>query len=157
MKRACVPTFALGMITVLALAPSAVAVQGDDTAIVRAADPGDIPALGDSADRPVPMACTQVAANPQDDSADNFPSGAVDIDVLANDPSGVELTFVGQPEHGTTTISGPGTVTYTPDIRGNYTDSFTYAVSGCLLCSGNYCYEPDIGVATVTVDVYFIE
>lgn len=157
MKRACVLTFAFVTITVLALAPSAVAGEGEDQAIIRSTDPAGIPALGESADRPVPMSCTRVAANPQDDSADNFPSGPVDIDVLANDPSGVELTWVGQPDHGTTTISGPGTVTYTPGIRGNYTDSFLYGVSGCLQCSGSYCTEPDFGFATVTVDVYFIE
>lgn len=157
MKRTSARTLALVAAFALPLAPCAAAADG--TIVARTTEGGGIPALDvfTAELHPRPMTCTQVAANPQDDSANNWPSGPVEIDVLANDPSGVELTYVGQPDHGTTTISGPGTVTYTPDVRGSYTDSFTYAVSGCLQCSGMYCTEPDFGVATVTVDVYFIE
>lgn len=153
MKKTLVSSCAL---LLLAAFTPAEAADGTGPTVLPAGG-SEIPALNGFVPEAEPMSCSLVWANAEDDHADNFPSGPVTIDVLANDAPGVELRYVGQPSHGTTTISGPTTITYDPDIPWTGTDSFTYAVTGCLQCYYGWCSEPDLDSATVTVDVHFIE
>jgi hypothetical protein len=55
------------------------------------------------------------------------------IDVLDNDsdPDGdtLEVTSVSDPDHGSASINGNDTITYTPDANYNGPDSFTYTIS----------------------------
>ncbi len=108
---------------------------------------------------PTAMACTLAPANAQDDYAiAGYPFDVqVQIDLLANDASGVTLGFVGQPSHGSVQVTGPGTVTYTVEEPKAGSDQFVYSVRGCLQCHNGWCSEPDIGFATVHLDLYFIE
>jgi hypothetical protein len=78
----------------------------------------------------------EVPNNPpavRDDSAATNEDAAVSIPVLGNDtdPDGDPLTVasVTQPSHGTVTINGGQTVTYTPHANFNGSDSFTYTAS----------------------------
>jgi len=82
-----------------------------------------------------------------DDSATTNEDTAIAvISVLANDtdPDGDTLTIddFTQPTHGTTGSNGNGTLTYTPGINYNGTDSFTYTIG-----DGNG------GTATATVNI----
>jgi len=67
-----------------------------------------------------------------DDTAVIDEDSSVNLNVMANDSDvdGGEMIMdsVTQPEHGTVTINGNGTVTYTPDANFNGTDSFTYTI-----------------------------
>ncbi len=58
---------------------------------------------------------------------------AVSITVLTNDsdPDGdtLSVTAAGDPAHGSTTVNGDNTITYTPDANFNGTDTFTYTIS----------------------------
>ena len=119
------------------------------------------PGLGDLAQKPAAMACTVAPAGAQDDSG--FVAIPVqpsdEINVLANDASGVQLSWVGTPSHGTVEITGPGTVTYTVSSEGPlaFEDQFSYGVSGCLQCHNGWCSEPDFATATVHIDIQLLE
>ena len=67
-----------------------------------------------------------------DDTAVIDEDSSVNLNVMANDydVDGGEMFMdsVTQPEHGTVTINGNGTVTYTPDANYNGADSFTYTI-----------------------------
>ena len=68
-----------------------------------------------------------------DDAAETDEDTAVEIDVLANDTDvdGDELSVqpATDPEHGTVTVNGDGTVTYTPDADYYGGDAFEYTIS----------------------------
>jgi hypothetical protein len=68
-----------------------------------------------------------------DDSAETPEDTPVTVDVLDNDsdPDGDPLTVtaVSDPPHGAAAINPDGTVTYTPDLNFNGSDSFTYTIS----------------------------
>ena len=68
-----------------------------------------------------------------DDAAEMEEDTAVEIDVLANDTDvdGDELSVQSatDPEHGTVTVNGDGTVTYTPDADYYGGDAFEYTIS----------------------------
>jgi hypothetical protein len=63
-----------------------------------------------------------------DDTATTPGETPVNVDVLANDPSGpsLEVTEVTDGANGTVVIEDDGTVTYTPDPGFSGTDTFTY-------------------------------
>jgi hypothetical protein len=69
----------------------------------------------------------------RDDEANTVENTPVTIDVLANDtdPEGdaISVTSVTQPDNGTATDNGDGTVTYTPNFGFTGVDSFTYTIS----------------------------
>jgi hypothetical protein len=79
-----------------------------------------------------------------DDSAQTTSGNAVTVDVLANDVAnggtGLHVSAVGTPAHGSATISG-GRIVYTPDSSFVGTDTFTYTVA------------TSVGTATATVTV----
>ncbi|WP_175472164.1 MULTISPECIES: Ig-like domain-containing protein [unclassified Curtobacterium] len=77
------------------------------------------------------------------DAAETRASTPVDVAVTRND-SGTALTVqsVTQPEHGTATVTGAGTVTYTPAAGFSGTDRFSYTVT-----------DPTGGTATAVVTV----
>ena len=68
-----------------------------------------------------------------DDAAETDEDTAVEIDVLANDTDvdGDELSVqpATDPEHGTVTVNGDGTVTYAPDADYYGDDAFEYTIS----------------------------
>ncbi|WP_236642010.1 Ig-like domain-containing protein [Dokdonia sinensis] len=67
-----------------------------------------------------------------DDTASTNEDTPVDIAVLDNDDLGTEpttITDVTDPANGTVTINGDGTVTYTPDMDFNGTDTFEYTIT----------------------------
>ena len=73
-----------------------------------------------------------VAPGVQDDAAATDEDTATTIDVLANDAGGEEpdaatLRIVGDPAHGTATVTG-GNVVYTPAAEWSGTDTFKYEV-----------------------------
>ena len=67
-----------------------------------------------------------------DDTAIIDEDSSVNLNVMQNDYDvdgvSVSMDSVTQPEHGTVTINGNGTVTYTPDANFNGADSFTYTI-----------------------------
>src|SRR6185295_14934887 len=66
------------------------------------------------------------------DSAISNEGGNVVIAVLANDTdldSALTVTAASTPAHGTATINGNGTITYTPVSTYSGADSFTYTIS----------------------------
>jgi serine protease len=67
-----------------------------------------------------------------DDSATTSEDTPVTINVLANDSDvdgdALQVTGVSDPPHGSAAVNANNTVTYTPDINYNGTDSFTYTV-----------------------------
>jgi hypothetical protein len=69
---------------------------------------------------------------PADDSVTlppaNGQAAPQQIDVLANDPSGLTLADIGSAAHGTAVIDA-GQVTYTPELAFRGVDHFTYTVS----------------------------
>ena len=69
----------------------------------------------------------------QNDTATTSEDMAVTIAVLANDsdPDGDQLSVISyqSAEYGTVVINGDGTVSYTPAVNYNGTDSFGYTVS----------------------------
>lgn len=80
------------------------------------------------------------------DTATTAQNTAVDIDVLANDQdagTGMTITAVTTPAHGTVTSHSDGTITYTPDEDFVGSDSFTYTATDGVAT----------GTATVTVTV----
>jgi hypothetical protein len=84
---------------------------------------------------------------PVNDGAQTNEDTAVNIAVLANDvnPDNVlSVTSVGTPAHGSAGVNQDNTVTYTPALNYNGTDSFTYTVTDGTSWSGT---------ATVTVTV----
>jgi hypothetical protein len=68
------------------------------------------------------------------DSATTPAGQAVTVDVLANDsdPDGAldraHVVMATAPQHGTTTVSGTGQITYTPAAHFSGSDSFAYTV-----------------------------
>lgn len=65
------------------------------------------------------------------------------FDAIANDTgTGISITSVTQPTHGTVTIEMDGTLTYTPDLDYDGPDSFTYTIT-----------DADLHTDTATVDV----
>lgn len=65
-----------------------------------------------------------------DDSATTKPGTAVTIPVLGNDVgTGLTVTSVDTPGHGTATVASNGAVTYTPSAGFTGTDTFTYTVT----------------------------
>lgn len=101
---------------------------------------------------PKPMACYIQPADANDDSDSTTKNTSVTIDVFSND-SGLGITSVGDPDHGTAEEGFNNTVIYTPDTGFTGTDSFVYSVNGCLQCNYDWCSEPDYDAATVTVTV----
>ncbi|WP_281283808.1 ThuA domain-containing protein [Nocardioides dongxiaopingii] len=92
-----------------------------------------------------PLNAAPVAA---DDNATTVQDTAVSVDVLANDTdadTGATLTVesVTTPAHGTATIAGDGSVTYTPAAGYTGSDTFDYVVS-----DGT---DTDTGTVTITV------
>jgi gliding motility-associated-like protein len=76
---------------------------------------------------------TNVAPLATDDYSSTDEDTPVTIDVLNNDsdPNGNTLgnpTIIGGPANGTVTVNADGTVTYTPDLNFNGTDTFTYVI-----------------------------
>jgi hypothetical protein len=69
-----------------------------------------------------------VASN---DSSSTLEETAVTINVLANDSNvgGGAVSVVSQPLLGTAVVNADGTITYTPKLNANGTDSFGYVVS----------------------------
>jgi CshA-type fibril repeat protein len=66
----------------------------------------------------------------RDDNATTPIGTPVKIDVLANDPStGLTVTSVTPPKHGTATINPDGTVTYRPKPGFSGVDTFTYTAT----------------------------
>ena len=85
----------------------------------------------------------------QDDNASTYLGTAVTINVLSNDsdPDGDPLSVTGTsngPAHGSVTINGDNTVTYTPNSGYIGADSFDYTISDGF--GGN-------DTATVTIDI----
>lgn len=81
----------------------------------------------------------------RDDQVETAEDTPVTIDVLANDgQEGDQLTVVSvsNPLRGTVKINEDGTVTYTPNLNVNGTDSFTYTIK-----------DDNGGTATATVSV----
>ncbi|HEV8383365.1 MAG TPA: Ig-like domain-containing protein [Candidatus Acidoferrales bacterium] len=91
--------------------------------------------------------CNPPVANP--DSATALQDNPVVIDVTGNDSDGgsppLSVTGVTQPQHGTATNNGDGTVTYAPASGFNGADSFTYTVR-------NSCGQTATGNVSVTVN-----
>ena len=91
-----------------------------------------------------------------DDSATTNEDVAIDIDITVNDtdpndPNGEiddSTVVITQPENGTVTDNGDGTVTYTPELNFNGIDTFTYEVCD----DGNPDVQCDMATVTVTVD-----
>ncbi|MDX6199719.1 MAG: large repetitive protein [Actinomycetota bacterium] len=81
-----------------------------------------------------------------DDSVTAAPSGATPVSVLTNDTDadgdGLTVTGVGAAAHGTTAVTGPGEVSYTPASGYAGSDAFTYSIS-----------DGHGGTATATVNV----
>jgi uncharacterized repeat protein (TIGR01451 family) len=67
------------------------------------------------------------------DSVTAAPTGATPVSVLANDTDadgdGLTVTGVGAATHGTTTVTGPSEVSYTPNAGYVGSDAFTYSIS----------------------------
>jgi len=83
-----------------------------------------------------------------DDAASTSEDTAITIDVLGNDTDpeneALSVKSITQPGHGMAAIDAEGTVTYTPNLNFNGTDTFTYIAGDGLL---------DSGTATVTITV----
>jgi uncharacterized repeat protein (TIGR01451 family) len=81
-----------------------------------------------------------------DDEAETTEGVGIDVDVLANDtdPDGdpIHVVAVGTPSHGTATLSGDGTIRYTPDAGFAGHDAFTYTIA-----------DPDGATDTATVAI----
>jgi|GEM_PF-1556285 len=91
-----------------------------------------------------------LAPFPIDDEVDTPEDTEVLINVLANDsdPDGDPITNNGlltQPNHGTATVNGDGTVSYVPEENFNGIDAFTYEV-----CDDNGACETAVIRVTVT-------
>jgi len=93
----------------------------------------------------ITIAAVNDAPMAEDIEAETDEETPVDIELLASDVDGDELTFtvVTQPAHGTLSGTAPA-LTYTPEANYNGTDSFTYKASDGLL---------DSNIATVTITV----
>ncbi len=91
--------------------------------------------------------CSPPVANA--DSATTLQGNPVVIDVLGNDSDGgsppMSVSGVTQPQHGTATNNGDGTVTYAPASGFTGTDAFTYTVR-------NECGQTATGNVSVTVN-----
>jgi PKD repeat protein len=86
------------------------------------------------------------APSANNDTASVNEDSSVTINVLANDSDidgdSLSVTTVGTPSHGTAVKNGDNTITYTPSVNYNGSDSFTYSIT-----DGNG------GTATATVNV----
>ncbi|GIJ02133.1 hypothetical protein Sya03_14850 [Spirilliplanes yamanashiensis] len=95
----------------------------------------------------------KVAAAPKapDDAVRTPKNRPTTIDVLggATDADGDVLTLkaVGKPKHGTASINGDGTVTYTPDEGYSGADSFTYTVTDADGNTSTGTYTISVGTA----------
>ncbi|MBI1915389.1 MAG: tandem-95 repeat protein [Planctomycetes bacterium] len=80
------------------------------------------------------------------DAATTSEDTAVSIPVLANDTDRdgdpFTISSVTQGSHGTVVINAGGTVTYTPDVNFNGTDTFTYEIADGDGCTASASYTP---------------
>ena len=93
----------------------------------------DAAGLTDTATVNVNVAAINDPPDAIDDSATANEGGNVAITVLANDTdlegNALTVTAASTPAHGTATINGNGTITYTPVSTYSGPDSFTYTIS----------------------------
>ncbi|MET0070831.1 MAG: autotransporter domain-containing protein [Candidatus Thiodiazotropha sp.] len=83
----------------------------------------------DTATVTVIVTATLPATNAVDDTAATDVDQAVSIDLLANDTgSGISVSAIGVPSHGTVVDNGNGSVTYTPDTGFEGIDTFSYTI-----------------------------
>lgn len=89
--------------------------------------------LTDTGSVTVNVTCVNDGPHANDDSATTAEDVAVTVDVLANDvdPEGDPLTITAasDPPHGTATVNGGASITYTPDPDFCGADSFSYTIS----------------------------
>ena len=126
-------------------------------------DPGSTPSLEDiviSADA-APIAVDDQAATPADTAyifAASGPGSLVFNDIDGDPNTQLRVTAVGDPAHGSTTLSADGSVTYVPAAGYTGTDTFVYSVSdGLFESSANVTMSvAAANVPPVAVDDTFV-
>jgi large repetitive protein len=136
--------------------------NGSALVTVSLSDDGGTDNGGDDSTDEVTFTITVTAVNDapvaDDDSAATDEDASVTVDVVDNDvtgpanESGQTLTVgnVSDPEHGTATDNGDGTITYEPDADYFGADSFTYEV--CDDGSPSLCDEATVSITVNAVN-----